>query len=947
MFRQISSSGARQAGERSPVSGVAGLFERDHQVTAVAALAARALAGEGAVISIAGRPGEGKTALLEAACALAAERGLRVCRARGSELEREHAFAVVRQLLEGELRRLDAVTRRELFDGAAGLAAGIFDLDSGRTAGSTFAALHGLHWTLADLCAQHPLLLAIDDAHWADEVSTQWLAYLNGRVADLPALVVVAHRSGDPGAAAVEALRADRTVTALSVGPLGRESIAALAARRFGRRTSAGFLDACRSVTGGNPFALTELLDELRRLDADPDAETEDTLVRLAPAGLARNVAARLRALGEQNAELARLLAVLGDGAPLRLAASMAGVDLDRAADAVDELVGVGLLASARELRFAHPLLRAAVYESMSERRRARRHALAAELLARERADPQVVAAHLLRADPAGEPVNVERLRAAATAALARGAPRQAVVYLRRALAEPPQGAQRRLLLAELGAAETLVRDRAAASHLREALAEADDRGDRVHLELALADVHLYAGEPDEAFAALARAAQEAEPELAAAVERQRTTMAMAVELSGTRMPTERLRELADDDTPAARALRVILATRLARRCAPKDEVLPLIASAVDDGRLLAREGDAAGELIHAAVMLISYDELERARWLAGELMADAARRGSMLGYVHGAMLRSLAHLRAGELAAGEADARDAVQIAGELPLEFVQPFVASYLAALLRERGHPREAGALLESQLEHATLNGRVTVLETRARIRQELGERDGAIADLRAVGAMLGAAGIAHPAFNRWRSQLAVALGPGEPEALALALDELADARRAGVASATGVALAAVARVQASERREATFDEAIERLRAGPARLELAKALAGAGAELRRAGRRTQAREPLREALDLALRCGADALAEHATEELRAADGRPRRRWSSGVNALTPSELRVASRAAEGLSNRAIAQALFVTTKTVEMHLSNAYRKLGIGSRAELPGALAGDS
>jgi DNA-binding CsgD family transcriptional regulator len=129
----------------------------------------------------------------------------------------------------------------------------------------------------------------------------------------------------------------------------------------------------------------------------------------------------------------------------------------------------------------------------------------------------------------------------------------------------------------------------------------------------------------------------------------------------------------------------------------------------------------------------------------------------------------------------------------------------------------------------------------------------------------------------------------------------------------------------------------------LRDSSARLEQAKALVALGAALRRTGSRAEAREPLREALDLAERCGALALAERAREELRATGARPRRSILRGVDALTASELRTARMAAEGHSNREIAQALFVTIRTVEMHLTHAYQKLEISSRTELPNAL----
>jgi DNA-binding CsgD family transcriptional regulator len=132
----------------------------------------------------------------------------------------------------------------------------------------------------------------------------------------------------------------------------------------------------------------------------------------------------------------------------------------------------------------------------------------------------------------------------------------------------------------------------------------------------------------------------------------------------------------------------------------------------------------------------------------------------------------------------------------------------------------------------------------------------------------------------------------------------------------------------------------------LRRSPALLERAHSLTELGGALRRAGARAAARDPLGEALDLAARCGARPLAARAREELNASGARPRRQWRTGVESLTPSELRTVRLAAEGRTNREIAYELYVTLKTVEGHLSRAYGKLGIDGRAQLPRALDGE-
>jgi DNA-binding CsgD family transcriptional regulator len=173
----------------------------------------------------------------------------------------------------------------------------------------------------------------------------------------------------------------------------------------------------------------------------------------------------------------------------------------------------------------------------------------------------------------------------------------------------------------------------------------------------------------------------------------------------------------------------------------------------------------------------------------------------------------------------------------------------------------------------------------------------------------------------------------------EAVPLAEEEVERLRRSGYAGTLGVSL----RVLGELKGDAGLDdlrEAVDVLGQSLRRLERAKALAALGAALRRARQPTEAREPLREALELADACGARPLVEFARTELYASGARPRTDAASGVAALTASERRVAGLAAGGNSNRDIAQALFVTPKTVEVHLSNAYRKLGIKSRRELP-------
>jgi DNA-binding CsgD family transcriptional regulator len=203
------------------------------------------------------------------------------------------------------------------------------------------------------------------------------------------------------------------------------------------------------------------------------------------------------------------------------------------------------------------------------------------------------------------------------------------------------------------------------------------------------------------------------------------------------------------------------------------------------------------------------------------------------------------------------------------------------------------------------------------------------------------------IHNPAFLPWRSSAALTLHRlgRHGEALQLAQEELELARRWGAPRAVGIALRALGLVQGGTAGKALLRETITVLEGSGAQLEHARVLVDLGAALRRGNRRAEARAPLRQGLELAYRAGATGLVRQAQDELAAMGARPRKLLLTGAESLTPSERRVARMAAQGMANKELAQALFVTVKAVEVHLSSVYRKLGISSRAQLAQALAG--
>jgi DNA-binding NarL/FixJ family response regulator len=265
-----------------------------------------------------------------------------------------------------------------------------------------------------------------------------------------------------------------------------------------------------------------------------------------------------------------------------------------------------------------------------------------------------------------------------------------------------------------------------------------------------------------------------------------------------------------------------------------------------------------------------------------------------------------------------------------------------------LLERGELQRASELLrDSRLEGPLppLWQFNDVLGARGRLRLAQGRPDDALEDLLECGRRLEAWGVSNPDVLPWRSSAAFALQAcGHlTEASELARGEVEASRRMGTSRSLGIALRAHALVGEEAESVARLGEAVDALARSAARVEHARALVDLGGALRRRGHTAEARRTLRRGLDAAAACGAWAIGERAREDLLASGARPRRLRSTGVDALTASERRVVDAAAGGRTNREIAQDLFVTEKTVELHLRHAYRKLGVRSRAELPDAL----
>ncbi|MFJ7203500.1 ATP-binding protein [Streptomyces sp. NPDC098789] len=886
------------------------LFERDVELALVdealdqlagartgsgpaAAPGARAAAGPGAsggaLLAFSGPAGLGKTTLLAEVRRRARARACTLLAARGGEREQGQPFHVARQLIQPQLAgRSEAELRAALGSWYAivGPALGLCAPEEGAPPDPQ-GLRDGLDWVLTHLAVQRaPVVLVLDDAHWADPESLGWLAAFAPRTEQLPLLLVVAYRPDElpVHAEAFRTLPGRAGRRPLTLAPLTAAAVGRLLRDEVGDHADDAFCREAWAVTAGNPFEAVELSAKVHDRGLDPVESSAPLLHDLAAAQRGSGLVARLERLGPSTVRFAWACAVLGTAIPRDLAARVAGLGTEEAVDATERLRAARILCAAAEqeggpgsdggpepdggLEFVHPLIATAIYRAIPDGLRVALHGQAAVAVVDGGLGASAAARHLLEAHPENDPWVVRTLREAARENLRAGAPEAARRQLARALREPPDFDERAAVLYELGCASLLTEPANTVNHLRAALAEpALDPALRQGIVIRLAQVLAHSDRLAEACDALAREIPHT-PDVRGRLRLQSEQfMWGAFNAAEPDSParSRRLARLADRLTGRDLTERYVIGLRAwdaTLRGEPVDVVLHHAGRALAGGFSWAHEDRGFEVPVLAAMAHMYADRPERAEELFEAGTAEFERqgwRGAHLSFAYS--LRAYIRYRSGRLVEAEELARAGLRLAERVGRRTpVHWYAIAILVETLLARGRAEEAWELARAH-EFAEPFPAAVVFPDSQTVYAELllarGNTAAAIAELEAVDRRLTPRGIQNPAWCPWQLHLAQAVAPEEPaRARALAADALRRARVFGAPSAVGQALRVAARVGPRSRRVELLEESVALLSGSPAGYELCRSLLDLG---------VARRDPalLERAAAVASSCGADGV------------------------------------------------------------------------------------
>jgi DNA-binding CsgD family transcriptional regulator len=797
--------------------------------------------------------------------------------------------------------------------------------------------VYGARWVLEDLCAEGPVLLTVDDLQWVDEGSLQALDLLAPAIRQLPCVLAWTLRTGEEASDPESLARIREVSRVLHLEPL---SAAGVATMLEAHRLDAGRATRIHAVTGGVPLFVGEVI-------ANGGEEVPDSLVG--------SITGRLRRLSPTALRTASAVAILGEHATTGAIAELAGIP---PATVVQDLA---LLTTAQladrdggHHRLRHPLIGDAVLAALSTVETADLHARCADVLARRGAPRTVVASHLLLTTPGDDPDTRHRLAEQGRHALAAGAPDRAQRYFDRALAEGPVTAEEIPLLSSSAAALAAQGELAAAQETwRRARALTDDPEVLAGIRAAAGDALLIAGEHAQAQATFG-SLTDAEPADTHAGQVLRARMVFAGLLTGA--PARELQEqfdrlIGEPDDNATPDHRVALAASAALHVAcggTARETRDLALRAIDRGALFDHATADGTAVFMASCALIWSSALEEADRALTRAMEEARARGSVLEYANAAACRGVARSRMGLTSEAQVDFEAAAEQrphGWNAGLGFVVAgLVDSHIARGELERTLPWRS--TLDRFAGERTLQA-AYALHALGDIAAAHGDHDTAARRYAEVGRQLHLS-LDNPAVLPWRAGRALALirVGNSREAIDLARENAMRAEAFGAAYTLAQALRTLAAVDPTADRIGLLRRALgvlDGVPAGRLAAQVAADLAGMLILLEGAGATQEVVGLLRRAESFAQSRGLRPLEERVRRLLERIGEPANRPAAEALAMLTPSERRVADLTATGLTNRQVAQELFVTVKAVEWHLSNVYRKLGIHSRNELPAVL----
>ncbi|MFF8512840.1 LuxR C-terminal-related transcriptional regulator [Streptomyces sp. NPDC015492] len=927
------------------------LRERDTPLLALKGVAeSLARGGTPSPVLLEGCGGLGKTALLDAAEAFAGRHGVRVIRARSTILEKDLPFGLVRQMTQ---QGFDA-PGTEPADGSTIRSARPCPGHSAHSGiQGEYALFHAILTAISRETRSEPALLLADDLQWADAASLRFLLYLLPRLRSLRAGFVGALR---PDAAhqmnqgLLGMLVDDVGDTVIGLTPLTGRGVGQLAHEVFGVEAEEPFTQTLLRLSRGIPLLARELAVEAALRGVDPVAGSTEALASLRPRSLTLRARLWLDRVEGAAARLARSAAVLGEDTPLETVAEHARVTPWQTPSAYAELQRSGLAddtphsgSGPRPFVFSSPIAGSSVEQTFTADELITGHLRAAVVLSARHAPTEQIAGHLLHVPaPTGLADAYTILHAAADTALRRGEPQQACTYLARCLDETSDATAREETLMRMGGLALRFDVGRAVSYYRQAVASS--QGGRAHVLSALSAALWLRGDGKAAVASAVEALARSESA------RDRSALRYRIRMMSLGTGTSAFRH---EGTAEPRPPRTDVSGEVSfDGFEALTEAFAGERSAVDKARRGVRQAspEEAHVRMHAkgpAWYVLLAAEVPDAMEILDSELRGARRQGALSVAAPAYACRGLGHWWGGRLDDAARDLARAVRLTDQTHSAAGRAFAGPFLAGVLIDRGSLDGAWQVLDWAEPEDGPNPALTYLRdvTRARLLRLRGRTTDALHAAAEAGKTFQGFGGTNPAFCAWRSEAARChhLMGDTDTARELVSEEILLARRWGAARSLGRALRLTAVLQGPQAGPEQFEESVAVLRDSPARLEYAKSLAAYGSALRRLGRTATARKRLTEALDLANAAGAVPLSDHALAELRLSGARPRRRAASGRDSLTPGETRVARLAATGLSNSEIARQLFITGKTVEVHLGSVYRKLGISGRHRLEQAL----